>query len=103
MSNPAFDIPLHQSHELPAADIAAYKARIRALLEEKNAVLVAHYYTDDAIQELADETGAPLIPGVFSGVLSDESPRDDPIHPNAEGYKILTDGYLAALREAGIY
>ncbi len=57
MSNIAFDIPLHQSHELSGAEITAYKDRIKALLIEKNAVLVAHYYTDDAIQELADETG----------------------------------------------
>ncbi len=33
------------------------KQRIRALLVEKNAVLVAHYYTDPMIQELAEETG----------------------------------------------
>ncbi|MEC4087364.1 quinolinate synthase NadA [Pseudoalteromonas rubra] len=34
-----------------------YKARIKALLKEKNAVLVAHYYTDPEIQALAEETG----------------------------------------------
>ena len=32
-------------------------ARIKRLLKEKNAVLVAHYYTDDDLQMLADETG----------------------------------------------
>lgn len=36
---------------------AAYKARIKTLLKEKNAVLVAHYYTDPEIQALAEETG----------------------------------------------
>ncbi|WP_048307663.1 quinolinate synthase NadA [Halomonas sp. PR-M31] len=30
---------------------------IKRLLNERNAVLVAHYYTDDAIQQLAEETG----------------------------------------------
>ena len=30
---------------------------IKCLLEQHNAVLVAHYYTDDAIQQLAEETG----------------------------------------------
>jgi quinolinate synthase len=30
---------------------------IKRLLEANNAVLVAHYYTDDAIQQLAEETG----------------------------------------------
>ncbi len=32
-------------------------ARIKQLLQEKNAVLVAHYYTEDDLQMLADETG----------------------------------------------
>ncbi len=34
-----------------------HKARIKQLLIEKNAVLVAHYYTDPEIQALAEETG----------------------------------------------
>ena len=36
---------------------AEYKDRIKALLKEKDAVLVAHYYTDPEIQALAEETG----------------------------------------------
>ena len=35
----------------------ATKQRIKALLKEKNAVLIAHYYTDPVIQALAEETG----------------------------------------------
>jgi quinolinate synthase len=34
-----------------------YKREIKALLKAKNAVLVAHYYTDPEIQALAEETG----------------------------------------------
>jgi quinolinate synthase len=34
-----------------------YKAKIKNLLVEKDAVLVAHYYTDPEIQALAEETG----------------------------------------------
>lgn len=34
-----------------------YKERIKQLLIEKNAVLIAHYYTDPIIQALAEETG----------------------------------------------
>jgi len=34
-----------------------YKTRIKKLLIEKNAVLIAHYYTDPEIQALAEETG----------------------------------------------
>jgi quinolinate synthase len=36
---------------------AALKDRIRALLKERGAVLVAHYYVDAEIQDLAEETG----------------------------------------------
>ncbi|WP_257293585.1 quinolinate synthase NadA [Endozoicomonas sp. YOMI1] len=35
----------------------AKKSRIKQLLKERGAVLVAHYYTDPVVQELADETG----------------------------------------------
>lgn len=34
-----------------------YKTKIKQLLIDKDAVLVAHYYTDPEIQELAEETG----------------------------------------------
>ncbi|MDX1609827.1 MAG: quinolinate synthase NadA [Halofilum sp. (in: g-proteobacteria)] len=47
---------------LSETERAALVRRIRALLEREDAVLVAHYYTDPAIQQLADETG---------GVVSD--------------------------------
>lgn len=39
------------------AEISRCKSRIKQLLEEKNAVLVAHYYTDSLLQSLAEETG----------------------------------------------
>jgi len=35
----------------------ALKSRIRKLLKERNAVLVAHYYVDADLQDLAEETG----------------------------------------------
>jgi acyl-CoA hydrolase len=53
-------------------------------------------------EELADETGALLIPDVFSEVLSSKTLLSDQIHPNAQGYQVLTDGFVASLREAGL-
>ncbi len=41
---------------IPAEDEARID-EIKRLLKAHNAVLVAHYYTDDAIQQLAEETG----------------------------------------------
>ncbi len=43
--------PLEESRKI------ALKAEIRRLLREKDAVLVAHYYTDALLQELAEESG----------------------------------------------
>jgi quinolinate synthase len=40
-----------------AAEKEALKERIRRLLKEKEAVLVAHYYVDADLQDLAEETG----------------------------------------------
>ena len=38
-------------------DVGAQKKRIKRLLKQQNATLVAHYYTDALVQELAEETG----------------------------------------------
>jgi len=35
-------------------------ARIKALLEERDAALVAHYYTDEHLQRIADESGGTV-------------------------------------------
>jgi quinolinate synthase len=40
-----------------AAEKTALKDRIRRLLKEREAVLVAHYYVDGDLQDLAEETG----------------------------------------------
>jgi quinolinate synthase len=42
---------------LSAAETQAYKEKIKSLLKQEDAVLVAHYYTDAELQALADETG----------------------------------------------
>jgi quinolinate synthase len=44
-------------HTIDAAEQERLKTRIKQLLREKDAVLVAHYYTDPTLQELAEETG----------------------------------------------
>lgn len=46
-----------QPATLSGAEQADYKARITALMQQKNARLVAHYYTDPVLQELAEESG----------------------------------------------
>jgi len=43
--------------QLTAHEREGLRERIRTLLRERDAVLVAHYYTDAELQRLADETG----------------------------------------------
>ncbi|MBK5940746.1 quinolinate synthase NadA [Halochromatium roseum] len=51
-------VPAHPTWPaLDAAAKTALKDRIKRLLAEQNAVLVAHYYVDGDLQELAEETG----------------------------------------------
>ncbi|MFO1436158.1 MAG: quinolinate synthase NadA [Gammaproteobacteria bacterium] len=54
---PKFDVPPTVSESLAPAERKQLRERIKALLREKDAVLIAHYYTDGDIQELAEETG----------------------------------------------
>ncbi|GGK61157.1 quinolinate synthase NadA [Amphritea balenae] len=47
----------HLPGEMDQQQLDHYKSRIKQLLKEKDACLVAHYYTEEVLQELADETG----------------------------------------------
>ena len=51
------DVPVHAPRFLPDARKEALRHDIKRLLAERDAVLVAHYYVEGAIQDLADETG----------------------------------------------
>ncbi len=46
-----------EDHELSKEREQFLMQQIRERLEKENAVLVAHYYTQDAVQDLAEETG----------------------------------------------
>jgi len=46
-----------QACEISSAKAEDYREKIKALLTEKDAVLVAHYYTDASLQSQAEETG----------------------------------------------
>ena len=50
-----------------------------------------------AYQELADETGAVLVPNIFEGIMGNRRLMSDPIHPNDAGYKIIAERFHAAI------
>ena len=51
------EVPVYAPTFLPDERKEALRGDIKRLLAERDAVLVAHYYVDGAIQDLADETG----------------------------------------------
>jgi lysophospholipase L1-like esterase len=48
-------------------------------------------------QELADQTGATLIPDIFEGIMGNRKLMSDPIHPNDAGYKIIAHRFYEAM------
>ncbi|MGB5453921.1 MAG: quinolinate synthase NadA [Sedimenticolaceae bacterium] len=55
---PRVKVPAHPVWpSMSQSEKEALKHRIKKLLHEQNAVLVAHYYVDGDLQELAEETG----------------------------------------------
>ena len=57
-SIPAIQVPSHPVWPaLSESEHKQLKDKIKQMLKEMNGVLVAHYYTDGALQDLADETG----------------------------------------------
>lgn len=50
-------------------------------------------------ERLAEELSVPLHASGWSRVLGDEYLKSDPIHANAEGYRVFAEGLAATLRE----
>ncbi|MCZ6711269.1 MAG: quinolinate synthase NadA [Gammaproteobacteria bacterium] len=50
-------VPVYETESLTPQEVAVLKAEITGLLDARRAVLVAHFYVDGHIQDLAEETG----------------------------------------------
>jgi acyl-CoA thioesterase I len=50
----------------------------------------------DAYRDLAEETGAVLVPNVYEGIWGRSEFMNDPIHPNAEGYRVMAERFYRA-------
>lgn len=48
-------------------------------------------------KDLADQTGAVLIPDIFKDIIGNRKLMSDPIHPNGNGYKIMAQHFLEAM------
>ncbi|PLX51204.1 MAG: quinolinate synthase [Desulfobulbaceae bacterium] len=63
-----------QSAEYAPGERRALKERIKQLLKEQDAVLVAHYYTSDDLQQLAEETGGHVADSLEMARFGNEHP-----------------------------
>ena len=61
---------------LSAARRTELKKRIKELLKQKNAVLVAHYYVDNELQQLAEETGGHVADSLDMANFGNQHPAD---------------------------
>jgi quinolinate synthase len=68
------NMPLKSS--LPDAERYDLRDQIKALLKQKNAVLVAHYYTDPELQALAEETGGIVADSLEMARFGRDCPGD---------------------------
>jgi quinolinate synthase len=72
---PVVQVPKHPSWPLLSGEEKSdLKGRIKRLLAEQDAVLVAHYYTDGDLQELAEETGGHVADSLEMARFGSESP-----------------------------
>lgn len=65
-----------QRTELDEQQREEYRSAIKALLKEKNAVLVAHYYTEPELQSLAEETGGIVADSLEMARFGRDCPGD---------------------------
>jgi quinolinate synthase len=72
---PPSEVPETVVETLEPAERDSLKARIRELLREQDAVLVAHYYTDADLQLLADETGGRVSDSLDMARFGHEAPQ----------------------------
>ncbi len=61
---------------LTAERKAVLKKRVGALLDEQNAVLIAHYYVDDELQQLAEDTGGHVSDSLDMADFGNKHPAD---------------------------
>ena len=76
-ATPVDDYPLTADIERPepvGAQRDALETRIRELLKAQDAVLVAHYYVDDALQQLAESSGGYVSDSLDMARFGNEHP-----------------------------
>jgi len=53
---------------------------------------------EEEYEQLADDTGALLVPDILGGIMGNEKLMHDTIHPNASGYEIMADKFYQVIK-----
>ncbi|MGQ0658870.1 MAG: quinolinate synthase NadA [Chromatiales bacterium] len=69
-----FEVPPTVSDFVPPAERDALRERIRRMLHQQDAVIIAHYYTDPDIQIIAEETGGYVSDSLDMARFGNEHP-----------------------------
>ncbi len=74
---PTITVPPHpQWPDLSAEEESKLIVKIKTMLKEQNAVLVAHYYTNGKLQDLAEETGGCVADSLEMARFGTEHPAE---------------------------
>ena len=89
----------------PAARKAALRARIKRMLAEQDAVLVAHYYVDGDVQDIAEESGGRVSDSLDMATFGYEHPASTVVVAGVrfmgETAKILSPAKRVLMPEPG--
>lgn len=105
------DMLRHLPREKPIANLGRILALIRShgakpvlLATPQPSVagaMLRNLSAADFYRGVADEHGVPLIEDAVAEVLSDPQMKGDPLHPNAEGHRLLAEKLFSALQSIG--
>ncbi|MEQ1602017.1 MAG: arylesterase [Methylophilaceae bacterium] len=87
-------LSLAKAHGIPVVLVAVPRPNLLG-------AAVGHLSDDPIYQTISRETGTPVVKNVLSDVLSQNTLKSDPIHPNAQGYRRMANELALALQELG--
>ena len=70
------DLAEHAPRPVPPENPQQLIDRIKLLLKKRNAVVIAHYYTNEVLQSLAEETGGHVADSLSMADLGNRHPAD---------------------------
>ena len=78
-------------------DAVLARGAMVALVDMSCGMIMENYGRD--YRKIAQETGAIFIPGVMNGIFTDPALRNDMLHPNQQGHRLIADRIFEGIKE----